>query len=291
MLNRRTMLLTVAAMIAFAANSLLARIALRDTAIDAATFTTIRLASGAWALALLLCARRDRGRQDGDWLSALALFAYAAAFSFAYRSVPAGTGALLLFGAVQATMLLAGLMRGETLSLLQSIGSLLAILGLVGLVSPGFTAPPLEASSLMIVSGVAWGIYSLRGRSIRDPRRATAGNFLRATYLALAMSAVLLPVGNFDAAGAALAVASGALASGMGYVIWYAALPGLPAAHAAVAQLSVPILAACAGAIFLGEVLSLRLLVASIATLGGIALVMVDRSRVPQRSASLGLSD
>jgi drug/metabolite transporter (DMT)-like permease len=284
-LTRRVLPLTALAMSAFAANSLLCRLALKGTAIDAATFTTIRLASGALALALLVRANvlvgvgGSRASPAGDWPSAFALFAYAAAFSFAYASLPAATGALLLFGAVQATMIIAGLASGEVLSAGQRAGFLLAVAGLVGLLSPGLAAPPLAGSLLMIGAGIAWGYYSLRGRGVGDPSAATAGNFLRATCLTLLASAAAFPSAQLDLSGAALAVASGVLASGLGYVVWYAVLPGLPATHAAAAQLSVPMLAAFGGAVILDEPLSTRLVLASLATLGGIALVIFDRKR------------
>jgi len=259
------LLLTALAMTAFAANSILCRLALKDTGIDAATFTTIRLASGAAALTLLVRARARRDTAEGNWPSAVALFAYAAAFSFAYASLPAATGALLLFGAVQATMIAAGLV--------------LALAGLVGLLLPGLAAPPLVGALLMIGAGIAWGLYSLRGRRVADPSAATAGNFRRATCLALAASALTLPWAQHDARGAALAVASGVLASGLGYIVWYAALPGLRATEASVAQLSVPILTAFGGIAFLDETVSTRLVLASLATPGGIALVVLGRKR------------
>jgi drug/metabolite transporter (DMT)-like permease len=272
------LLLTALAMTAFAANSILCRLALKDTGIDAATFTTIRLASGAAALTLLVRARAQRDTAEGNWPSAVALFAYAAAFSFAYASLPAATGALLLFGAVQATMIAAGLASGEALSVGQGAGLVLALAGLVGLLLPGLAPPPVGAL-LMIGAGIAWGLYSLRGRRVADPSAATAGNFLRATCLALAASALTLPWAQYDARGAALAVASGVLASGLGYIVWYAALPGLRATEASVAQLSVPILTAFGGIALLDETVSTRLVVASLATLGGIALVVLGRKR------------
>jgi drug/metabolite transporter (DMT)-like permease len=272
------LLLTALAMTAFAANSILCRLALKDTGIDAATFTTIRLASGAAALTLLVRARAQRDTAEGNWPSAVALFAYAAAFSFAYASLPAAIGALLLFGAVQATMIAAGLASGEALSVGQGAGLVLALAGLVGLLLPGLAPPPVGAL-LMIGAGIAWGLYSLRGRRVADPSAATAGNFLRATCLALAASALTLPWAQYDARGAALAVASGVLASGLGYIVWYAALPGLRATDASVAQLSVPILTALGGIALLDETVSTRLVVASLATLGGIALVVLGRKR------------
>jgi drug/metabolite transporter (DMT)-like permease len=270
----RTITLTSVAMIAFAGNSLLCRLALGGRSIDAASFTTIRLVSG--AVVLWLIARwRSRGAAatHGDWLSALALFAYAAAFSFAYLTLTASTGALLLFGAVQLTMIGLGLRHGEALERRQLAGLLLALGGLVGLLAPGLTAPPAGGAMLMMAAGVAWGVYSLRGQQLRrDPTTATAGNFLRAVPFALVLS-LAVGVTRVDPIGAAYAMVSGAVTSGLGYAIWYAALPGLRAATAATVQLSVPVLTALAGLSLLGEPLTLRLVVASIAILGGIALV------------------
>lgn len=270
----RVLLLTVVAMLAFAANSLLCRIALRETGIDAASFTTLRIASGALVLWLIVRARRgDIGRQ-GSWGSAAALFVYAAAFSYAYLSLPAAVGALLLFGAVQATMIGYGLVRGERFSGRQTVGLVLAAGGLLGLLLPGVSAPPLQGAVLMIVAGAAWGLYSLRGRRGGDPTASTAGNFVRALPFALVLSLSMLPHASLAADGVLYALASGALASGLGYAIWYAALPGLRATQAATVQLSVPVIAAFGGALFLGEAITLRLVLASVAVLGGIALVI-----------------
>ena len=262
-------------MIAFAGNSLLCRLALKQTGIDAASFTSIRIVSGALALWLIVRLRKRPGQGDGNWPSALALFAYAAAFSFAYVSLSAATGALLLFGAVQATMIAWGLRRGERLRIRQLAGLALALGGLIMLLFPGLSAPPLRGSILMLLAGVAWGIYSLRGKTAGDPVCATAGNFLRAVPLAAVLSLSLFPSARFDGAGIGYAVLSGALASGVGYVVWYLALPGLKAASAATVQLSVPVLAASGGILLLGEPLTLRFLAASIAVLGGIALVVM----------------
>ena len=276
----RTLALTALAMTAFAGNSLLCRIALKHTSLDAASFTAIRLLSG--ALVLWLVARRWRGAQSGagSWPSALALFAYAAGFSFAYVSLPAATGALLLFGAVQATMIGYGLYKGERFRRLQLVGLALAFGGIVGLLLPGLSAPPLAGALLMLGAGVAWGVYSLRGKGAGDPTRVTAGNFLRAVPLALALSLSMLILkggASLDAAGVGYAVASGALTSGLGYALWYAVLPALKATTAATVQLSVPVLAALGGIAFLGEPVTLRLAMASAAILGGIALVVLQR--------------
>lgn len=273
----RITVLTSLAMIAFAGNSLLCRAALNDTGIDAASFTIIRLVSGAVMLWLVVQMRRGTYTGGGNWLSAVALFAYAAGFSFAYVSLPAATGALLLFGAVQATMIGYGIWAGERLRKLQLIGLVLACGGLLGLLLPGLSAPPLYGSVLMLGAGVAWGIYSLRGKGAGDPTRVTAGNFLRAVPVAAAFSAITPSSAALDNAGFWYAVSSGALASGIGYAIWYTALPALKAANAATVQLSVPVIAALGGIVFLGEAITLRLVLASAAILGGIALVILEK--------------
>jgi drug/metabolite transporter (DMT)-like permease len=270
----QALFLTALAMLAFAGNSLLCRVALRDTGIDPASFTSIRILSGALVLCLVVALRGQAPQRSGNWLSALALFVYAAGFSYAYLSLSAATGALLLFGAVQATMLAYGLVRGERLHGWQISGLLLALAGLVGLLLPGLSAPPLAGSLLMLAAGVAWGVYSLRGRGAGDPTAVTAGNFLRAAAFCLVLTLATLAGASTDAAGALYAMASGGLASGLGYAVWYTALRGLPATGAATVQLSVPALAAAGGVWLLAEPMTLRLLLASGAILGGIALVV-----------------
>ena len=282
----RTALLTTLAMLAFAGNSLLCRMAFKLTAVDAASFTAVRLVSGAVALVLLLRWRTagNRGERTGalaygNWGSALALFAYAALFSFAYVGMTAATGALLLFGAVQASMIGWGLAHGERLRPWQAIGFAVALAGMVALMLPGFATPRLSDALAMLAAGVAWGVYSLRGKTDTshqeaDPLATTCGNFVRTIPMAVALCAAALPTLRWDAAGIALAVASGALTSGIGYAVWYRALPALQATHAATVQLSVPLIAAVGGVLLLGESTSWRLQVASIAILGGIALVL-----------------
>jgi len=273
----RIFALTALAMLAFAGNSLLCRMALKHTGIDAASFTTVRLLAGALMLALVVRCRRGPAVGGGNWLSALALFAYAAGFSFAYVSLSAATGALLLFGAVQATMIAYGVWRGERLLRWQLVGFVLALGGLVGLMLPGLAAPPLPSALLMLGAGVAWGVYSLRGKGAGDPTRVTAGNFLRAVPMAVALSLLMGRHVAQEWAGIGYAVVSGALASGLGYAIWYQALPGLKATQAATVQLSVPVIAALGGMAFLGEPLSWRMVLASVAILGGIALVILEK--------------
>ena len=276
MLQARTTALTGLAMIAFACNSLLCRYALKHTAIDAGSFTVIRLAARAGMLWLIVQLRSRSRSGAGDWPSALALFAYAAGFSFAYASLPAATGALLLFGAVQVTMVGHGLWRGERLRGWQLAGFVLASAGLVGLLLPGLSAPPLQGALLMLGAGVAWGVYSLRGKGAGDATRVTAGNFLRTLPIALLLLPWLARHMVLDPAGVLSALASGALASGIGYAIWYAALPSLRATTAATVQLGVPVLAAIGGVVLLAEPVSLRLGLASVAVLGGIALVVTQ---------------
>lgn len=272
----RTAALTCLAMAAFAANSLLCRLALQSHSIDAASFTAVRLASGAAILALVVGLRRASCVGVGNWWSAGFLFAYAAAFSFAYGSLSAAAGALLLFGAVQATMVGVGLCRGEKLALRQWGGLMLAFGGLVVLLRPGLSAPPLGAALLMIFAGVSWGLYSLRGKGAADPIGVTAGNFLRTVPFALLLPLLMQDRASLSSAGLAYALCSGMLTSGLGYVAWYAALPHLKAGAAASVQLSVPLLAAIGAVSWLGEPWTMRLTLAGVAILGGIALVMVS---------------
>jgi drug/metabolite transporter (DMT)-like permease len=273
----RLALLTLLAMVAFAGNSLLCRLALKSTGIDAASFTSIRIVAGALALWMIVRMRGGTRAPAGSWPSAFWLFAYAAGFSFAYITLPAATGALLLFGAVQATMIGYGLWKGERLRGVQVAGLLLAFAGLAGLLLPGLSAPPALGAALMLFAGISWGIYSLRGRAAGDPTRVTAGNFLRAVPFAALVSIAMFSNASIDVPGFLYAIASGALASGVGYAIWYTALRGLKATSAATVQLSVPVIAALGGVAFLGEPITLRLLASSAAILGGVALVIVTR--------------
>jgi drug/metabolite transporter (DMT)-like permease len=276
----RTVLLTCMAMGAFASNSLLCRLALQHASIDAASFASIRLVCGAAMLSMLVRLGHGGAQQPkADWLAATMLFAYVAFFSFAYLSVSAATGALILFGAVQLTMFASGLRAGEQFAPLAWLGLALALAGLLYLVSPGLTAPQPWGAVLMSAAGVAWGVYSLRGRGVADPLAATAANFLRAAPMALILSLLLHGRFHVAPAGIALAMASGALTSGIGYVIWYAALKGLSAMRAATVQLSVPPIAAFGAVAFLSEGISMRLVCASIAILGGIALALAGRAQ------------
>jgi len=273
-------LLTALAMLAFAGNSILCRLALKNTAIDPASFTSIRLLSGALVLGLLIIMRSRNSptpKLSGSWLSAFALFIYAAAFSFAYVSLTAATGALILFGAVHITMIGYGLYKGERPGVLQVMGIVLAFGGLIALMLPGLSAPSLAGAALMGLAGIAWGVYSLRGRGAGDPAQITAGNFLRAVPFALLLSLVLFSKAKFDISGVLYAVASGALASGVGYALWYAVLPVLKNTVAASVQLSVPVIAAFGGVLLISEPLTLRLTLTSVAILGGIAMVITKK--------------
>jgi drug/metabolite transporter (DMT)-like permease len=264
---KNTLLLTLVAMFAFAANSLLCRMALGEGLIDAASFATVRVCSGALTLSLILLPRwRAHGRAPVDWRSATMLFTYMAFFSFAYLSLGAGTGALLLFGAVQLTMFVVALRSGEHFPPLSWAGLFLAVFGLVYLVSPGVTAPDPLGALLMVVAGAA------------DPLEATANNFIFSVPMVVVVSVLFLGEFQISSKGLALAVASGSVASGLGYVVWYAALKGLPATRAATVQLSVPVIAAAGGVVLLSEQVTLRLVLASLATLGGIALVLMQRT-------------
>jgi drug/metabolite transporter (DMT)-like permease len=277
------MVLVALAMVAFAGNSLLCRLALKHTTIDAASFTTLRLLSGAVMLWLIvrLC-RRGQARLAGNWFSAVALLVYAAGFSFAYVTLPAAAGALILFGAVQTTMIGYGLWQGERLRPLQMVGLVCAVGGLVGLMVPGLSAPPLASSSLMLGAGVAWGGYSLSAKGSGDPVGVTAGNFLRTLPFAIGLSMVMIGDASLDRAGIGYALASGALASGLGYVFWYAAATVMSATSAAVVQLTVPIIAAAGGVVFLSEPVTLRLLLAAFAILGGVAVFLAQERRLRQ---------
>lgn len=276
----RAALLAAAALVGFAANSLLCRMALGPGLIDAASFTGVRIASGALTLLLLvgLAPFRSGALRAGSWGSATALFCYAAAFSYSYLRIGAGAGALLLFGSVQATMLLAGLRAGERLRRLGVLGLALALSGLVILVLPGLTAPDPLGAALMAAAGVACSVYSLRGRAAKAlPLVETAANFARGVPFAAALLLPTLASAHASREGLALAVASGAVASGLGYTLWYAALPSLGAVRAAVVQLSVPVLTAAGAALLLGEPVTPRLVAASIVILGGVALALLGR--------------
>jgi drug/metabolite transporter (DMT)-like permease len=278
--NARTLALTAAAMVAFAANSLLCRLALDHHEIDAASFTSIRVGAGVVMLCLILIARSKRlALAPMNWRSVAALAGYMVFFSFAYISLHAGAGALILFGSVQLTMFTVALRGGERFPALSWAGLALAVGGLVYLISPGLTAPEPLGAVLMALAGMSWGAYSLIGRRASDPLAATAANFLFALPIVLAASLITLQDAHLSARGVGFAIASGAVASGCGYVVWYAALRGLTATRAAVVQLSVPVIAALGAAMFLAEPITLRLVLASLATIGGVAIVLAQRAK------------
>ena len=283
-MRTRTLLCTAFALVAFAANSLLCRQALGHTAIDAASFSTIRLASGAAALLVITW---GRGRRPiglrGTWRSAALLFLYAVPFSFAYVSLSAGTGALILFAAVQATMFAGALRSGARPHVVQWAGLILALLGLVYLVMPGLAAPSPLGCALMTLAGGAWGVYSLRGGGAADALAETSGNFIRALPLAAGISIATAGHAVWSVEGAMLAVLSGALASGLGYVAWYVAMSGLSVTRAATVQLAVPVLAAVGGVAFLGERITARLIVGALLILGGVALALTRTERRRRR--------
>ncbi len=273
-------LYTAAALIAFAGNSVVTRLALGHAAIDPASFSTVRLAGGAGMLLLVsIATQTERFRLRGSWLSAAILFLYAVPFSFAYVSLSAGTGALILFGSVQITMLLAALRLGERPHLVQWVGLGCALAGLIYLMLPGLAAPSIPGSMLMASAGISWGLYSLRGRGAGSPLTQTTGNFVRALPLAIVVSLIARSGAHASRSGMILAVACGAVTSGLGYVLWYSALRSMTATRAAVVQLMVPVLAAAGGVIFLGETISSRLIVSASTVLGGIALALVGGKR------------
>jgi drug/metabolite transporter (DMT)-like permease len=275
----RTTALTAFALIAFAANSVLCRLALGDAVIDAASFTTIRLVSGALVLLVLMAAgaKTTRAGDSGNWTSAFMLFLYAVTFSFAYTSLNTGTGALILFGSVQATMLVFAIGKGERLGLAGSLGLFAALAGLTYLVFPGLAAPSPSGAALMAVAGISWGIYSLRGRGSVSAAAVTTDNFLRSTPFVLAISLIFFQDLHITFKGAFLAVLSGGLTSAIGYVIWYAALRNHSATSAALVQLLVPVLAALGGVVFMSEALTVRLLLSSAMIIGGVALALKQR--------------
>ena len=314
----RTLWLTTIAMLAFAGNSLLARLALgvRDgnpPAIDAAGFTGIRLASGAAVLALILLWRRRKkqpGRArapamkdpmptsstdadgfPGSWPSAAALLVYAVCFSFAYARIGAAVGALVLFASVQATMIGAGLVAGERPGRLEILGLFVAFSAFVWWIAPHVVTPEIVGAVLMILSGIAWGVYSLRGRGAGDPATVSAGNFMRTLPVAIPLVAVSLAASPLlSEHGVIVALASGVVASGLGYIVWYAALPLLTATRAAIVQLSVPVIAAAGGVAFLGESLDGRFVVAAILVLGGIALAVSVKTK-PRRAKAAPVTE
>ena len=282
----RPIIYTSVAMLAFAGNSIICRLALRDGAIDPATFTSIRLLAGAAALLLIFTVTRRNAtfRAHGSWLSAFTLFLYATTFSFAYVTLSAGAGALILFAFVQATMIAMGLWSGDRPSGMEWLGWTLAIAGVIWLVLPGVAAPPAGGALLMALSGIAWGIYSIRGRTESDALGATTTNFLMTVVFVIALMAMTFADADISTRGVLLAATSGALTSGIGYVIWYAALNYLDAMQAAMVQLTVPAIAAAGGVLLLAEPVSMRLLISCALILGGISVAVVRKSKKAENS-------
>ncbi len=271
---------TAFALTAFAANSVLCRMALGAEEIDAASFTIIRLVSGALTLVLILSAgsRRKKSTSKGSWQSALMLFIYAVTFSYAYITLDTATGALILFGAVQTTMVLLTLLRGNRLHLSEWIGLAVSFLGFVYLTLPGLNTPSLAGFALMSAAGFAWGVYTLKGRQSKEPLSDTTFNFLRTLpFIAFVFIITILNL-DMSVKGILLASASGSLASGIGYAVWYKALGGLSAVQAAVVQLLVPVIAAAGGVLFISEEISIRLLISTVFILGGILIVIFGRN-------------
>jgi drug/metabolite transporter (DMT)-like permease len=282
-------ILTVLTLVAFAANSLLCRMALGGELIDPVSFTTLRLVSGAIILvpiSRLAAESPPAPERKGSWGSGLALFVYAAAFSLAYVSLDTGMGALILFGAVQATMIGAGLKSGERPHPVQWLGLIAALGGLVYLVLPGITAPDPLGAFLMLISGIAWGIYSVRGKNVAAPVSLTTANFVRTVPLAVIASAFAFSFVHLEETGIFLALVSGTLTSGLGYVLWYKALRGLTTTRAAIVQLLVPVLAAFGGVVFLAEQVSTRLAIASALILGGVAMAVLNRASSADTAAA-----
>lgn len=278
---------TIFALACFAFNSILCRLALKTDEIDAASFTLIRLFSGAVTLLLIFSVFGKKDTKRGSWLSAFFLFAYAICFSFAYINLTTATGALILFGSVQATMIVAAIISGERPRILEWVGLFLALGGLIYLVFPGLAAPPLLNSILMTSAGIAWGFYTLRGRGSANPLADTTGNFLRAVPMVILACLPFLANIHLSQKGIVLAILSGAIASGIGYSIWYAALNFHTATWAAILQLSVPVLAATGGVIFLSEEIVLRLLLATLLILGGICLAIFGRAKIKNKGSEI----
>jgi drug/metabolite transporter (DMT)-like permease len=275
----KTFLFTSFALVAFAANSVLCRLALGDHTIDAASFTVIRLISGAVTLVLILKLRAngDKPTSENNWVAILMLFLYAITFSFAYITLNTATGALIIFGAVQMTMILITLKSGHRLHVAEWLGVLIAFAGFVYLVLPNVNSPSITGFILMMVAGIAWGIYTLKGRGSTNPLADTANNFARTIPLVAVLALIAIPYVDLSVKGVVLAFLSGAVASGIGYTIWYTALGGLTAVQAAVVQLLVPVIAAAGGVVFVSEVISLRLVVSAIMILGGILIVILGK--------------
>ncbi len=291
----KTLFFTTCALIAFAANSVLCRLALGDETIDAAGFTIIRLVSGAISLLLIFWLSsmlRNTGSQTtlahskGSWTAALMLLLYAATFSYAYITLDTGTGALILFGSVQITIILITIFTGGRLHITEWMGTLIAFSGFVYLVLPNVSTPSFSGFVLMALSGIGWGIYTLKGRGSKNPLADTTKNFYLTIPFVIVLALITFQDLHLTTEGILLAIASGAIASGMGYTIWYIALGGLSATQAGIVQLLVPVIAAFGGVIFVSETISLRLTISALFILGGILIVVLGRYFFIQRKDS-----
>lgn len=274
----KTIVFTTCALIAFAANSVLCRLALGDETIDAASFTIIRLLSGAITLLLIMkLGSSTTASSKGSWTAAFMLFLYAASFSYAYITLDTGTGALILFGTVQITIILITIFTGGRLSTIEWTGAFIAFSGFVYLVLPNVSTPSFSGFVLMTISGIGWGVYTLKGRESQNPLADTTKNFTLTIPLVVVLALVTFQTVQITADGVLLAIASGAIASGMGYTIWYSALGGLSAIQSSIVQLLVPVFAAFGGVIFVSETISLRLIISALLILGGILIVVLGR--------------
>jgi drug/metabolite transporter (DMT)-like permease len=284
----KTILLTGLALIAFAANSVLCRLALGNEAIDASSFTGIRLLSGAIALFIILSIKGSNNgpASKGSWIAGFVLFLYAITFSYAYHSVDTGTGALILFGSVQITMIILSLVSGTRLHSIEWFGVILAFSGFVYLILPNITTPSINGFILMTISGISWGIYTLKGRNSNNPLMDTTYNFLRTIPFVAVFAAFTMQNMSYSSEGMVLALLSGAITSGVGYTIWYIALGGLSSTQAAVIQLSVPVIAAIGGVIFISEVITIRLFISAIIVLSGILMVVLGKYYYTQKSVN-----
>ena len=289
----QALIMTLAALVAFAANSILCRLALGAELIDAASFTAVRIVSGAVMLAVLVLLKTwlgadketnvmDRGK--GSWSGAVALFVYALGFSYAYVSLETGTGALILFGVVQFTIIAIELSRGKRFSAIESLGAVIAFSGFVYLVLPTLSTPSFVGAIQMAAAGMAWGVYTLIGKGSTRPLKDTTYNFVRAVPMALVWFAFALPEWRLSLSGVGFAVLSGALASGVGYALWYAALRFIVPFQASVLQLSVPIIAAIGGIVWAGELLDRRLVISALMILGGVLVVLCSKKLFRQSS-------
>ena len=279
-------LITSCALIAFAANSVLCRIALGDEVIDATSFTSIRLASGALTLMIILGLSKHKmtNSNKGSWRASFFLFVYAAGFSYAYLSLDTGTGALILFGAVQITIMLVSFMTGERFNKVEWLGLLIAFSGFVYLITPNLTTPSFIGFISMMIAGIAWGAYTICGKQSSSPLFDTAFNFLRSLPLVILLIAITYPSIEINANGILLAVLSGSIASGIGYTLWYTSLPYISSIHAASLQLLVPVLAAFGGIVLANELIEIRLITSSVLVLGGIALVIFGKKMYSKKS-------